>query len=151
MCSQYHPYYTKQVFIMTLDDTNKFAKAEILLENDHFGSDAVAAQPVVTTLSTYTDSAKTNGDAQKTSTVYSESQGTDRDADLVLHNVQHKKNVVIGVISGVLLGAVLLGPIGAVAGGFVGRAIVKRRERRWCRRDSSKIAPGPVFREVTLS
>jgi hypothetical protein len=143
---------------MTVDNTNTFTEAEILLDSDHFGSDAKnsslvpAAQPVVTTLALSTntdDSAKTND--QNTSNPYSASQGTEHDADMVLHNVQHKKNVVIGVLSGVLLGAVLLGPIGAVVGGFVGRTVVRRRERRWCRRQSSMIAPGPVFTAVTLS
>jgi hypothetical protein len=138
-----HTIQTEHVFIMTVDDTNKFAQAELLLDNDHFDSDAVdsslvapAAQPVVTTYSTSkTDPAMAND--QNSSTPSSGPQGTDQDADMVSHNVQHKKNVVIGVASGVLLGAVLLGPIGAVAGGFGGRAIVRRRERRWCQRQSS--------------
>jgi hypothetical protein len=149
-------YWTHTVVIMTLDDTNKYAKAEILLDNEHFGSNAVdsqvlTAQPVkATTLSNTTktyDSVNIN--EQKTSTLHSASQGTGRDADMVSHNVQHKRNVVIGVTSGVLLGAVLLGPLGAVAGGFGGHAIVRRRERRWCRRQSRTTTSGPGFPVVT--
>jgi hypothetical protein len=142
---------------MTFNDTTKYAEAEIVLDNDHFGSNAVdsqvvlaAAQPVLATtpkLSTTTtktyDSAKIN--YQDPSSPYYATQGTDRDADLVLHNVQHKRNVVIGVSSGVLLGLILLGPIAAVAGGFIGWRIVRRRERRWCRLQNRTTAAGPVF------
>jgi hypothetical protein len=69
------------------------------------------------------------------STLCSASQSIGQNADTVSSlNVQHKKNVVVGVAYGVLLGAVLLGPVGVVAGGFGGRAVVRRCERRWCRR-----------------
>jgi hypothetical protein len=129
---------------MSSFDTNKVAETEILLDNDHFDSDAedlttpeLVAQPVLTSFSAKTDSAMTNDQNTGTQSSTSTSEGTGQDADMVSHNVQHKKNVVVGVAYGVLLGAVLLGPVGAVAGGFGGRAIVRRRERRWCRRQSS--------------
>jgi hypothetical protein len=51
-----------------------------------------------------------------------------------LHKELHKKDVLVGIVSGVAVGGILLGPIGAVAGGFGGRYIVKRRERRYRRR-----------------
>jgi hypothetical protein len=60
-----------------------------------------------------------------------------------------RRNVAIGVAYGVLLGAVLLGPVGVVAGGFGGRAVVRRRERRWCKRQSSTSTVDPTFRVVT--
>jgi hypothetical protein len=45
-----HTIRTEQAFIMTVvDNTNKFAKADILLDNDRFGSPAPTAQAVVTT------------------------------------------------------------------------------------------------------
>lgn len=143
-----HIIQTGQTFnIMTFDETNKFVEADFLLDNDHFVSDAEdfspvsAAQPAVSTYSSSKANSTPANDQANTNTRSSASQqGTDQDADMVSHNVQHnvqhKKNVVIGVAYGVLLGAVLLGPIGAVAGGFGGRVIVRRRERRWCQRQS---------------
>jgi hypothetical protein len=136
--------------IMPFDDTNKAAEAEIQLGNDHYldlnakdFSPELVAQSVVSrrkfgTKQTDDSDMLTNHD-QNSSTPSSTVEGTGQaaDADMVTHNVQHKKNVVVGVAYGVLLGAVLLGPIGAVAGGFGGRAVVRRRERRWGRRQSS--------------
>jgi hypothetical protein len=154
---RYEPILQNKINIMPLDETNEFAEAEILLDNDCFGSDAAdspvpTALPVATSYRSSTDSAilsTSNNDHKNTSTTLVTSPGTGRDTDTVLHNVQHKKNVVVGVVSGVFVGAVLLGPIGAVAGGFGGRAIVKHRERRWRRRQSKTAPAGPAFRVQT--
>jgi hypothetical protein len=87
------PYHTnRNAFTMSSFDTNKVAEAEILLDNDHyFDSDAEDFSPELTK----TDAAMNND--QNTSTPSSALEGIGQDADMVSHNVQHKKNVVVGV------------------------------------------------------
>lgn len=126
---------------MTIDNKHNFAEAEILLDNDHCAPAYYepTSQPFMTTfaatpITTFSDS-KTNTPASNSGNIptISNPGNSGRSPEVVAHKVQHKRNVVAGALWGVAIGLILLGPIGAVAGGFGGAAIVKHRERRWCR------------------
>jgi hypothetical protein len=136
---------------MTIDNKHNFADAEVLLDSDYFPSTDGEREPIAqavlvsdesqakTSVATPIASATTVQSAFNTGFRIVNNQngttpsggGQDPD-DMTAHNVQHRKNVVTGVISGVLIGAIILGPIGAIAGGFIGNSIVNGRERRWC-------------------
>jgi hypothetical protein len=130
---------------MTIDNKHNFADAEVLLDNDHYAPAYYepTAQPVMTTTvlaatpaTTFSDE-KTNAPASNSGNISPVSNPgySCQSPEVASHNVQHKRNVFAGALWGVAIGLILLGPIGAVAGGFGGAHIVKRRERRWCRKN----------------
>lgn len=135
---------TASEYTMTIDNKHNFADAEVLSDDEYFPrdeSEPVAQAIFVSTAAEVTNESKSPVVTQSipTSSIPINNNTTSsnnttaggRDPDTTAHIVQHKKNVVTGVISGVLLGGILLGPIGAIAGGFIGSSIVNRRERRW--------------------
>lgn len=133
---------------MTIDNKHNFADAEVIFEGDYVPVPSAAGnEPVAVLVSSNDSDSKTPFVAATTihQTTSSSSAPivvngtivtpaptgqTQNAPDMTAHNVQHKKNVVTGVFTGVLVGAILLGPVGAIAGGFLGSHIVNSREKR---------------------
>ena len=123
---------------MTIDNKHNFADAQVLLDSDYFPStDDEPVHAVLVSPDSEPDvKAPVAVPVHATNVSPVNNSGTSprgQDPDIVAHNIEHKKNVVKGVISGVAIGLILFGPIGAIAGGFIGSSIVNRRERRWHR------------------
>lgn len=126
------------VHTMTIDNKHNFADAKVLFDSDYFPStNAEPVQAVLVSPANESDVKTPVAVPVHTASVSPVNESgaarEDRDPDIAAHNVQHKKNVMTGVISGVAIGLILFGPVGAIAGGFIGSTIVNRRERRWNR------------------
>ena len=122
---------------MTIDNKHNFADAQVLLDSDYFPSTDEPVQAVLVSPDNESD-VKAPGAFRVHATNVSpvNNPGTaprGQDPDTVAHDIQHKRNVVTGVISGVAIVLILFGPIGAVAGGFIGSSIVNLREKGWHR------------------
>ena len=120
---------------MTIDNKHNFADAEGLLDNDCYSHasflepTALPVSPTAIAEPILLSKADEKVSSRESSAVASNSVADPehRDRDRMNHNVHHKSNIVTGIISRILIGSILLGPIGVTTGAVIGSSIVKRR------------------------
>jgi hypothetical protein len=125
---------------MTIDNKHNFADAEVLLDDEYFPIDDAEPIAQAVLVDTTCDEIKIPFTAPSSNGTHvtnfnannnPPTENQNHFPDMTANNEQHKHNVARGVITGVIIGGILLGPIGAIAGGFIGSSIVNGRERRW--------------------
>jgi hypothetical protein len=131
---------------MTINNKSELVESEIIVADDtKFVEDA--QDPAPTAQAAWMTDSSSIDPSKNLSTGITHANTAGKYASTAAQNVQHKRNVFIGVSSRVVVRCIVLGPIGVVLGGFAGRAIVRHHRDKCSREEANAKSPLTVTSE----